>query len=79
MHKNRICIYSFLIIQFLIQSSNNYLIFPFKTTNIPFKEPENSSLIIFENFLSQININQLYTTISFGNQPKSIDCYLSFE
>jgi len=79
MHENRICIYSFLIIAFLIQSSNNYLIFPFKTTKIPFKEQENSDIKTIENFLSQININQLYTTVSFGNPPRNIDCYLSFE
>ena len=79
MHENHICIYSFLIIVFLIQSSNNYLIFPFKTTNIPFKEQENTTNKLIEYFLSQININQFYTTVSFGNPPKSLDCYLSFE
>jgi len=79
MHDNQICIYSFLIISFLIQNSSNYLIFPFKTTNISFKERENTTIKTIEDFLSQININQLYTTVSFGDPPTNIDCYLSFQ
>ena len=79
MHENRIYISSLLIIHLLIQSSNNYIIFPFKTTTIPFKERQNATIKSIENFLSQININQLYTTISFGNPPKSIDFYLSMQ
>ena len=50
---------------------------PFKTTNIPFQEIITNSTI--ENFLSQIDTNQLYTTLSFGSPSKNIDIYLSME
>lgn len=76
MYENKKISISFLIIIFLVKISNNYIVLPFKITNIPFQETNDS---IIENFLSQININQLYTTISFGNPPKNIDFYLSME
>ena len=68
----------FIFIFLLMICSNNYIILPFKTTNFPFHEPRNNMSNI-ENFLSQINNNQLYTSISLGNPAKNIDFYLSME
>ena len=69
--------FSLLIILLIIQNSNNYIVLPFKSTKIPFKESNNISTI--ENFLSQIDTNQLYTTLSFGSPSKNIDFYLSMD
>ena len=69
----------FLFILIIFKNSNCYIVLPFKFTNIPFQEPNNSSDSIIENFLSQININQLYATLSLGNPPRNIDFYLSME
>ena len=72
-------IFYFLFILIFFKKSNCYIVLPFKFTNIPFQESNNSSYSIIENFLSQININQLYTTLSLGNPPQNIDFYLSME
>ena len=65
------------IILYIISYSNNYIILPFKTTNTSFKEEDNATII--ENFLSQINTNQLFTTLSFGSPYKNIDFYFLME
>ena len=67
----------FLIIFILLQNINNYIVLPFKTTKIPFQNFDTNSTI--ENFLSQIDINQIYTTLSFGNPSKNIDIYISMQ
>lgn len=67
----------YIIILCIISYSYNYIILPFKTTNIPFKDKENTTII--DNFLSQIDTNQLFTTLSFGNPAKNIDFYFSME
>ena len=72
-------IFYFLFILIIFKNSNCYIVLPFKFTNIPFQEPNNSSDSIIDNFLSQININQLYATLSLGNPPRNIDFYLSME
>ena len=77
MHENIFSKFSLIIILFIFQNSYNYIILPFKTTNIPFEESKNSSNI--ENFLLQIDTNQLYTTLSFGNPSKNIDFYISMD
>ena len=77
MYKNNIFTMFFVIILLIIPNSNNYIILPFRTTNIPFQESNNISII--ENFLTKINTNQLYTTLSFGNPAKNIDFYISME
>lgn len=61
----------------LFKAFTSYIILPFKSTNIQFYDSNNISMI--ENFLSQINTNQLYTTLSFGTPPKNIDFYLTME
>ena len=77
MYRNNIFTLFFVIILLIIPNSNNYIILPFRTTNIPFQESNNISII--ENFLAKINTNQLYTTLSFGNPAKNIDFYISME
>lgn len=76
--RGNLIITSFFLINFILfQNSYNYIVLPFKKTNIPFQEIITNSTI--ENFLSQIDTNQLYTTLSFGSPSKSIDIYLSME
>ena len=77
MNDNILIIFSILIFLVIINNSNNYIILPFKSTNIQFQYSNIISKI--ENFLSQIDINQLYTTLSFGSPPKNIDFYLSMK
>ena len=77
MNFNLAVIFFFLIIFTLIQNTKNYIVLPFKTTNIPFQDLNSDSAI--ENFLSQIDINQPYTTLSFGNPSKNVDVYLSMK
>ena len=79
MYENLINILYFLFILIIFKKSNCYIVLPFKLTTIPFKESSNSSHSMFENFLSQININQLYTTLSLGNPSRNIDFYFSME
>jgi len=79
MYENLINIFYFLFILIIFKNSNCYIVLPFKFTNIPFQEPINNSFSIIENFLSQININQLYATLSLGNPSRNIDLYLSME
>ena len=66
-----------LIISFLINSSNNYIVLPFKTTNIPINNINKISDNPVEDFLSKININKIYTSISLGTPENNIDFYFS--
>ena len=66
-----------LIISFLINSSNNYIVLPFKTTNIPINNINKISDNPIEDFLSKININKIYTSISLGTPENNIDFYFS--
>ena len=77
MYGNILSKFSLIIIIFIFKKSYNYIILPFKTTNIPFEESKNNSNI--ENFLSQIDTNQLYTTLFFGKPSKKIDFYISMD
>ena len=66
-----------LIIFLLINSSNNYIVLPFKTTNIPINNINKISDNPVEDFLSKININKIYTSISLGTPENNIDFYFS--
>ena len=66
-----------LIILFLLKNTNNYIVLPFKTTNISFNNTHIISDNPIEDFLSKININKIYTSISFGDPKQNIDFYFS--
>ena len=78
-HKNNNIIFSFyvLTVSFLMKKSINYIVLPFKKTNIPFNISNETIDNPIEDFLSKININKIYTQISFGAPSKSIDFYFS--
>ena len=78
-HKNNNIFFSFCIITvcFLIKTSNNYIVLPFKITSIQFNITNEDKDNPIEDFLSKININKIYTQISLGDPSKSIDLYFS--
>ena len=78
-HKNNNIFFSYCILTvcFLIKKSNNYIVLPFKITNIPFNITNEAIDNPIEDFLSKININKIYTQISLGDRSKSIDFYFS--
>ena len=70
-------IFSFLIILAVLQTSKNYIILPFKYTNISLKDIDKREKNPIEKFLSLMNNNKIYTSISFGSPYQSIDFYFS--
>ena len=80
-YKKRIINFHFyLLLVFITNSSNSYLILPFNSTHINLKLKENiNKLNSVQNLLSEINKNQLFSIVQIGNPPKNIECYLSME
>ena len=77
-NKHHRTLYFFKIIVFiLINYSYSYIILPFKSKNIELNL--NNSIIQIENILSEINKNQLYSFISFGNPQKNLEIYFTME
>lgn len=62
----------------LIITSYNYIILPFKSTNISINLI-NTLTTPIENILSEINKNQLYSLVSFGNPPKNLEFYFTMK
>jgi len=56
---------------------NNYIILPFKITNISFSEINGKFDDPVQEFLYKINFNKIYTPISFGTPKNTIDFYFS--
>ena len=76
--KNKIFSIYILTIIFLIKKSLNYIILPFKTTNISFpKTNQSSSNNLIQDILSHLNRNKIYTQISLGSPKNTIDFYFS--
>ena len=67
----------FLIIFSLLKISNNYIVLPFKLTNISLSEINDTFDNPIEEILTKININKIYTSISFGDPSNNIDFYFS--
>jgi len=67
-----------IILFILINNSYTYIILPFKSTNIELNL-NNTSTYQLENFLSEINKNQLYTLVPFGSPPQNLEIYLTME
>ena len=66
------------IIFLIINQSNNYIILPFKSTHLDLNFKLNK-LDSAEYLLSEINKNQIYTTVSIGNPPKIIEFYFTMD
>ena len=66
-----------LIFLSLFKIINNYIILPFKITNISFSEINGKFNDPVQEFLYKINFNKVYTSISFGTPENTIDFYFS--
>ena len=76
--KHHRTLYFFKIILFiLINNCYSYIILPFKSTNIEINL--NNSINQIEDILSEINKNQLYSFISFGNPQQNLEIYYTME
>ena len=76
--KNKPFLFYFLISIFQLKQSINYIILPFKTTNISTSATSQTfTNNPIQNIFSQLNANKIFTQISFGSPPKSIDFYFS--
>ena len=67
-----------LIIFLMIDVSNNYIVLPFKLTNTKLNINYNA-VNEADEFLSELNKNQIYSVIPFGNPEKNLEVYLSNE
>ena len=71
--------YMYILIIFAsINNTNNYIILPFKSNNIKISFNDDAFDKV-KDFLSEMNKNQLYTLIPFGNPQKYIEFYLTME
>ena len=61
----------------LLELSNSYLVFPFKTTNLKLNIIYDSSSDFVNKFMEEMSKNKLYTTISVGDPQKEVVMYLS--
>ena len=69
----------FIIIIFSVISSN-YIILPFHSTDIKLNLQEKINKInSLDYLLSEININQLFSTIQIGSPPRTLEFYLSMD
>ena len=66
-----------LIFLSLYKIINNYIILPFKITNISFSEIKGKFDDPVQEFLYKINFNKVYSPISFGIPENTIDFYFS--
>ena len=62
----------------LLNNVNNYIILPFKSNNIKISFNDDAFDMV-KDFLSEMNKNQLYTLIPFGNPQKYIEFYFTME
>ena len=70
----------YLLISFIIKSSNSYIILPFNSTHISLNLNESINTInSLDYLLLEINKNQIFSNIQIGNPPKNIEFYLSME
>ena len=73
----------FIIISLIINCINNkHIILPFKTTNIKINlnnNNNNDSIDKVSYYLSELDTNQIYSTLPFGNPTKSLEFYLTME
>ena len=78
--KEHIIIYYIYILNIfsLICTTNNYIILPFKSNNIKISFNDDAFDKV-KDFLSEMNKNQLYTLIPFGNPQKYIEFYFTME
>ena len=67
-----------LIIITLINNVNNYIILPFKSNNIKISFNDDAFDKV-KDFLSEMNKNQLFTLIPFGNPQKYLEFYFTME
>ena len=66
-----------LLLIILIELSNNYIVFPFKSTNTKLNIIYNSSSNFVNKFMEEMDRNKLYTTIPIGEPKKEIVMYFS--
>ena len=71
-------IFLILITFLLIKKSDNFIVLPLKFTNKKIQVYKNSTNKV-NNFLSEINKNQIYAIFSIGSPPKEIEFYLTNE
>ena len=76
-----IFIIHFIIISLIINYINNeYIILPFKSTNIKINlYNNNNSIDKVSYYLSELDANQIYSTIPLGNPAKSLEFYLTMD
>ena len=76
-----IFIIHFIIISLIISFINSeYIILPFKSTYIKTNlNNNNNSIDNVSYYLSELDINQIYSTLSFGNPTKYLEFYLTME
>ena len=67
----------FLLLIILIELSNNYIVFPFKSTNPKLNIIYDTSSNFVNKFMEEIDKNKLYTTILIGEPKKELVMYLS--
>ena len=68
-----------LILFFLFNYTNNYIVLPFKSTNILYNKENEVNLNPIDDFLFKIDLNKIYTSISLGKPAKNIDFYFTME
>ena len=71
-------IFLILITFLLIKKSDNFIVLPLKFTNKKIQINKDSKNKV-NNFLSEINKNQIYAIFSIGSPPKEIEFYLTNE
>ena len=77
-----IFILHFIIIFLIINNiKNEYIILPFKSANININLNNNNNNIIdkVSNYLTELDTNQIYSTLSIGNPTKSLEFYLTMQ
>ena len=67
----------FLLLIILIELSNNYIVFPFKSTNPKLNIIYDTSSNFVNKFMEEIDKNKLYTSILIGEPKKELVMYLS--
>ena len=77
--KNVIFSFYIFIFSFLIKKSNNYIVLPFRTTNLSSINSNETTDNLIQELLYKLNIDKIYTQVSLGNPSNSIDFYFSME
>jgi hypothetical protein len=66
-----------LLLIIIIELSNSYIVFPFKSTNPKLNIIYNTSSNFVNKFMEEMDKNKIYTTIHIGEPKKEIVMYLS--